>query len=345
MTASSYFLKVWAHVVFWNIMPYVLSDTDIRHEVDSGGIRLPEEYMKRIRTASIDLAACTPVKRSRKRLFEVFDDLDMPFEHECPRLKSNADAWEPHEGVMEPGFLYYSVADVPLELREGLKGRVTTRSSLARLGLFVASPGIRDDGKIPLVIKPYTKILLPEGYRICQMIVYEDGLKPLSRDEVLESMKAGDIAIDGRVDDDGSVAIHFHHPFYKYDRNGGVIDPRSNGAGRLFIETDMSSPLIPGVLYLAMTEEIELSDSTIGMIENPAYVNGRVHANAPAIKPGSRKQQALELISNEPYGIIEGGEAGHIKFYRTRSPATNPYNGKYENQTTPVSRSHGDFPQ
>ncbi len=321
----------------------VLSDADIFNEITEGGIAIPKDYESRIKTSSIDLSP-TDVLRINgcKRLSDVFDgQLNVPLEAEHPALRSKKS--QPYEGTLGPGSIYYSLADVPLHLRDGLKARVTTRSSLARLGLFVASPGIVN-GRIPLVMKPYIEIDLPEEYPVSQIFLYEDGTKPLSRNEVLESIENGDIGMGNPVIyKDGSVAIHFHGPFLKHNRRS-CIDPRLEPE-ECFDIAVVEKPLVCGVLYLAMTEEIQTSNGILGMIESPPYLNGKIHANAPAIKPGSRKQQALEIIFNEPYCIREGAEAGRIRFYRMRTPSANSYhnNGKYGNQTSPLSRSIRDF--
>lgn len=94
----------------------------------------------------------------------------------------------------------------------------------------------------------------------------------------------------------------------------------------------------PGEFVLGTTlEHIELPDNLAAQLTGRSSVGRQgivVHATAGWIDPGFRGQITLEIfnMSHETVALEVGGRVAQLVFFPLISPASNPYDGQYQDQ-------------
>lgn len=145
----------------------ILSDGEIREEMDKGTIQISGCDELYIGPSSIDLHLDNKsmVMNDRTRPIKLFNENAMLF-HQY-------DGWS--EIMIRPNAFYLLSTVEKIKLSDGIVGFVQGRSSIARAGIKVQDAGFCDagfEGTITLEVNNFTScpIIVEKGTRICQLI-------------------------------------------------------------------------------------------------------------------------------------------------------------------------------
>ena len=158
----------------------------------------------------------------------------------------------------------------------------------------------------------------------------------------------GSCSIDLTLSPEFKIFNHSKVPFVDL-KNSGITDELMQD-----IIVGPNEPFImqPGDYVLAITNEhLEIADDLIGRIEGRSSL-GRlgiiVHGTASVFDPGWRGRPVMELgnLGKVPVALYPGMRICAFTFEELKSPTTKPYhkkvNGKYVNQSTPLTSKLAD---
>src|SRR3989344_6395105 len=153
----------------------ILSDRDIRREIESGRVQVTSrqpELFRHIHASSMDLRLGNTFKLYEHSKFVLLDPMNPETFHNNMRL-IEVPAGDPF--IVQPGEFVLGVTQETIKLPDDLVARVEGRSSLGRLGIIVHStagfvdPGF--EGTITLEISNLNRlpVALYPGMRVCQL--------------------------------------------------------------------------------------------------------------------------------------------------------------------------------
>lgn len=151
----------------------LLSDKDLREEIDAGRIKIEGVSDLYVGPCSIDMHLDNKAKQ-----IDPMDDVSTAYIYLTN--KSSADlAFQECSGwdsiIIYPGSFYILSTIEKITLPDNIAGFVQGRSSLARLGLNIHAAGFIDpgfSGTITLEVTNFTPIpiVIPKNTRICQIV-------------------------------------------------------------------------------------------------------------------------------------------------------------------------------
>ena len=154
----------------------------------------------------------------------------------------------------------------------------------------------------------------------------------LSDQKILESIASGQIVIepfDRKCLGTNSYDVHLGKWLATY--RDEVLDARRPNEIECFEIPDEGFVLLPGVLYLGVTEEYTETHNSVPFLEGKSSV-GRlgidIHATAGKGDVGFCNTWTLEISATMPVRIYKGMPIGQLIYFTVEGPIENYYNKK-----------------
>lgn len=154
----------------------------------------------------------------------------------------------------------------------------------------------------------------------------------LSDQEILTEIQNGNILIEPyRPECLGSNSYDVHLAKYLAVYDDEILDARKHNTIREILIPDEGYILLPGKLYLGVTEEYTETHKHVPFLEGKSSV-GRlgidIHATAGKGDVGFCNTWTLEISVSQPVRIYAGMPVGQLIYFEVRGDVINPYNGK-----------------
>ena len=159
---------LWRHSRYFD--PVLLSDRDIRHELDAGRIGLEPWNPEMVQPSSVDVRL--------DRYFRLFDNHKYPYidpAEEQPELTRLVEAKADEPFILHPGEFVLGATYEQVSLPDDIAARLEGKSSLGRLGLLIHStagfvdPGFSGNLTLELSNVANLPITIYEGMPIGQL--------------------------------------------------------------------------------------------------------------------------------------------------------------------------------
>lgn len=163
----------------------------------------------------------------------------------------------------------------------------------------------------------------------------------LSDKDIREEMRRGNISIDPFSEDNiepASVDLTLGRDYLVYDHHKGPLVIAFGGNNPVYEKKEGDAINIPpNEFVLATTSEyVKISDNLVSHVEGRSSVGrmGLFIQNAGWVDPGFEGNLTLELYNANrlPIKLKAGMRICQLAFGYTKSPAENPYHGKYKGQ-------------
>jgi len=155
----------------------------------------------------------------------------------------------------------------------------------------------------------------------------------LTDSKILEAMASGEIVIEPfRKENLGTNSYDVHLGRWLATYRDPVLDARKHNPIELFEIPEEGFVLLPGVLYLGVTEEYTETHSTVPFLEGKSSV-GRlgidIHATAGKGDVGFCNTWTLEISCTMPVRIYRGMPIGQLIYFQVDGDIENYYNRKH----------------
>ena len=154
----------------------------------------------------------------------------------------------------------------------------------------------------------------------------------LSDKKILEAVRNGDIVIepfDPKMLGTNSYDVHLSKYLAVYESE--VLDAKKHNEINHFEIPEESFVLLPGVLYLGVTEEYTETHTTVPFLEGKSSV-GRlgidIHATAGKGDVGFCNTWTLEISCTQPVRVYGGMPIGQLIYFTVEGDIENYYNRK-----------------
>jgi dCTP deaminase len=154
----------------------------------------------------------------------------------------------------------------------------------------------------------------------------------LSDQEILTEINNGNILIEPyRPECLGSNSYDVHLAKYLAVYNDDILDAKKHNTIREILIPDEGYILLPGKLYLGVTEEYTETHAHVPFLEGKSSV-GRlgidIHATAGKGDVGFCNTWTLEISVSQPVRIYAGMPVGQLIYFEVRGSVLNTYHGK-----------------
>jgi dCTP deaminase len=154
----------------------------------------------------------------------------------------------------------------------------------------------------------------------------------LSDKAILEAIERGDLVIEPfRREALGSNSYDVHLGTYLCVYAAPFLDARKSNPSSILTIPPQGLFLIPGVLYLGVTEEYTEAHTCVPFLEGKSSIGRlgiQIHATASKGDVGFRNHWTLEISVIHPVRVYPGMPIGQLIFYALERPAEKPYHAR-----------------